>query len=76
MKVLGWLTWFGGFFAGIILAIKPLGYSRTDFSVGMAFLYWTVALITGCVFYSIGMILDNQEKIIKSLQGDQDQNKA
>lgn len=73
MKVLGVLTWVGGAIAGIVFARQEVThgyyytYTTIEFSIGIAVTYWIAAFVSGCLFFSMGVILQNQEQILANI---------
>ena len=58
------LIYIGGFFAGCALANVKVSYYRTEFSIGIAMIYWAGALISGTSFLGFAEII----KLLQSIK--------
>ena len=66
MKVVGVLTIIGGIICGIVFGrIEIVGYfsTYTEFSFGIAIIWWLGGIFSGCLIYSVGIILDRLDEI-------------
>ena len=66
MRVLSILEWISGFICGISFGRVPTRYG-TEFSFGIALVWWSAAFIVGALFFSVFEILKNQESILSNL---------
>ena len=71
LTIIAWIVFIGGFIAGIALGnvevVKGTYYTYTDteFSFGIAFTYWCVALISGTMFLGFAEIIKLLDSIKK-----------
>lgn len=71
LTVIAWIVYIAGFLAGMCLANVEVtrGYyythTETEFSIGIALMYWGIALVSGTLFLGFA-------EIIKLLQGIKD----
>ncbi len=65
LRVIAWITYVGGFIAGLILGNIVTGnYGLTEFSFTAALIYWVAAFISGTVFLGFAEIISLLQKIV------------
>lgn len=77
LKVIGYAIMVCGFFAGIALGKVETGYyySRMEFSLALAMVYWISGFVSGMVFIGMGKIIElltiiaNKEYLVKNNDG-------
>ncbi len=60
LTVIAWILFIGGFIAGIALGnVEAEGYyrSHTEFSFGIALIYWSISLISGLLFLGFSEVI-------------------
>jgi hypothetical protein len=65
LRVIAWITYIGGFIAGLILGNVDTGYyGLTEFSFSVAIIYWVAAFISGTVFLGFAEIISLLQRIV------------
>ena len=69
LRVIAWITFIGGFFAGIALANVEIPYtyisgSYTEFSFPLALAYWAGFFVSGTVFLGFAEIIQLLQQLI------------
>ena len=59
LTVIAWLTFVGGFIAGIAFGQVEVGtyYRHTEFSFAIAFVYWSISFVEGTMFLGFAEII-------------------
>ncbi len=65
LKVFAWIVFIGGFILGCVCGNVEVGYyySRTEFSIAIAMVYWGVSFAAGFSMLAFAEILDLLQKI-------------
>ena len=67
LEVIAWMTYLGGFIAGISLANVEVPYilgTRTQFSIVLALAYWAAAFVSGSVFLGFAEIIKLLQQLV------------
>lgn len=69
LQIIAWVTYIGGFFAGLILANIEIPYvfidaTRTEWSITIALIYWVSSFITGTTFLGFAEVITLLQKLV------------
>ena len=69
LRVIAWITYVGGFIAGLVLGNVEVPYiyisgTHTEFSFTVALIYWVSAFISGTIFLGFAEIISLLQKLV------------